>query len=74
MFFHFEDFGGECVFDLLVELVDFSFGVFILKLDIFLHLLKLIVVILKGGHAFHLIGGDLGFHLLHEFMLECFKG
>ena len=74
MFFHFKDFGGECVFDLLVELVNFDFGVFILKFDIFLHLLQLIIVILKGGHAFHLIGSDLGFHLFDEFMLESFKG
>ncbi len=73
MFFHFEYFGGECIFDFLVKLVNFSFSVFILELNIFLHLLKLVVVILKSGHTFHLICSDLCFHLFHKFMLESFK-
>jgi hypothetical protein len=38
-----------------------------------LHLLKLVVVILKSSHTFHLICSDLCFHLFHEFMLESFK-
>ena len=73
VFFHFEDFGGEGVFDLLVEFVDFEFGVFIFELNIFVQLFKLIVVILKRSHAFHLISSNLRFHFFHELMLKCFE-